>query len=504
MSLKYFFEPKGIAIVGASREKEKPGRVIFEILLENRRRGLLKADLYPVNPRAQEILGVKCYKSIQEISGEVDLAIIVVPARIVPHIIEDAGVKGVKGVIIISAGFSEIGNKELEEEVKARAKKYGIRILGPNCIGVLSPWSGIDTIFLPFYKELSSGKKVVNLPRPKPGYVALLSQSGAVGTAAIDYMSGEGIGLSAFVSYGNKADIDEPELLDYFLKDPKTRVILMYVESIDDGRRFLDIASKVTLRKPIIALKAGRTKAGSKAAASHTAAVTGVDEVYSAAFRKAGIVRANDIEELFDFAKVLVMQPPSRGNRVGIITDGGGAGVMATDMAEIMGLNVPELVGETRDRLEELREKGFFPEFSIMENPVDLTGSVTSEMFIKATKILLESDEVDIVVVLALHQVPGIPDPPDLARKIGSLAYSYTKPIIAVDTGWSEAAILEREEFDKNMVPSYPIPERAIKAAWALHSYGKYLRDRGVYEKYIQHFIKFRKEWRKRACGKEM
>jgi len=306
-------------------------------------------------------LGEKIYPNVYSVPENIDLAVIVVPASLVEGVIEDLGKKNVKAAIIITAGFSEVGNVELEKRIVEKAKSYGIRIIGPNCVGILSTWSGVDTIFLPYTKILSDEREVLSAPRPGKGYVALISQSGAVGTAALDYMAGEGIGLSHFISIGNKADIDGVELIEFLREDPYTKVILLYLENIKDGRKFVEVASKVTKEKPIITLKAGRTSAGKRAAASHTAAVAGIDEIYEAAFRRAGVIRANDIEELFDLAKAFAKQPPARGNRIGIITDGGGAGVMATDMAEILGLKVPEIRRETREKLEELRERGLLP-----------------------------------------------------------------------------------------------------------------------------------------------
>ncbi|MEZ0345460.1 MAG: CoA-binding protein [Infirmifilum sp.] len=487
-ALRPFFDPKGVALIGASREEEKPGHVILKLLLENKKNGILQAPIYPVNPNADVILGQKVYKSISDLPGEVDLAIIVVPARFVPSIVSELGDKGVKAVVVISSGFSEIGRTDLEEALKIEARKKGIRVLGPNCVGIFSPWTGVDTIFLPYTKRLSDGRDVLSAPRPPRGHVALISQSGAVGTAALDYMHGEGIGLSYFFSIGNKADVDEVELIQALGDDEKTRVILLYLESIARGRAFIEVASKVSAKKPIIAMKTGRTQAGRRAAASHTASLAGTDEIYEAAFRRSGVIRAQDIEELFDFAKAFATQPPPQGPRIAIVTDGGGAGVMATDMAEFLGLQVPELKGETRAKLEDLRREGRVPEFAQLSNPVDLTGSATSEMFVDATRVLLESPDVDAVAILALHQVPGIPDPVDLARKLSSLAKGYSKPVVAVDTGWSEAALLERKEFDKNGIPAYPTPERAIKALWALEKYGEWLRQRGTFKEYLNTF----------------
>jgi len=488
MGLREFFEPESIAVIGASREENKPGHVIFRLLKENRDKGTLKAKVYPVNPKAKELLGEPCYPSIGDIPDKVSLAVIVVPAPIVPKVIEDCGKKGVKSAIVISAGFSEVGNRKLEEELLTKARKYGIRILGPNCIGVLNPWTGVDTIFLPYFKVLKNGRKLLSTPRPKPGHIAFLSQSGAFATAAMDYMAGEKLGLRALVSYGNKADVDEADLIEYFGSDEKTRAILMYIESLERGRKVIEVASKVMLRKPIVALKAGRTKAGVRAAASHTAALAGVDEIYEAAFRKAGIIRAYDMEQLFDLAKALSMQPPAKGGRVAIVTDGGGAGVMTTDECELNGLIVPELTGEDREKLEKLREEKIIPRFASLRNPIDLTGSATTEMYVESIKILMESENIDLIIVLALHQVPGIEDPIELAEQVVKIQreYNFSKPIVAVDTGWSEAAVCTRETFDEGLIPSYSTPERAARVAAALYRYGNYLRKKGELENYLK------------------
>ncbi|MEM4810620.1 MAG: CoA-binding protein [Thermofilum sp.] len=493
--LASFFNPRGVAVVGASREPEKPGHVILRMLLENRQRGVLRADVYPVNPNADSILGVRCYKSVRELPDSVDLAIIVVPAKFVPEVVLELGAKGIRSAVVITAGFSEVGNVELERELLEAARKAGVRIIGPNCIGIFSPWSGLDTLFIPSTKELKDGRVLESAPRPARGYVALISQSGAVGTAALDYMAGEGIGLSHFFSIGNKVDVDEVELLEALRADHSTRVILLYLENVRRGREFVKVASEVTKEKPVVALKAGRTAAGRRAAASHTAALAGVDEVYNAAFERCGIVRAADLEELFDFAKALLYQPPPRGPRVGILTDGGGAGVMATDMAEMLGLTVPELRGWAREELEALQREGVIPGYAPIANPVDLTGSATDEMFTAALTVLLSSDEIDSVLVLSLHQVPGIPDPVELARKVAEISRRFDKPVLAVDTGWSDAAVLMRREYDRLGIPAYPTPERAVKALNALWRFGSYLLRKGSYSSYMKSYLEFREKF---------
>ncbi|HDH06865.1 MAG TPA: CoA-binding protein [Thermoproteales archaeon] len=483
-----FFNPKAIAVIGASREEEKPGHVILRNLLLNKEKGVLKSEVYPVNPKAKEILGVKCYPSVKDIPGIVDSAVIVVPARIVPAVMEDCGQKGVKAVTIISAGFSEIGNVELEKKVLEIARKYGIRIIGPNCLGIFDAYTGIDTIFLPYYKVLRDGRKLLSAPRPKPGYISMISQSGALGNAALDYMSGENIGINKFVSYGNKIDVDECDLIEYFSTDGKTRAVIMYLENIKRGRKFISVAEKASLKIPIVALKAGRTKAGAKAAASHTAALAGVDEIYEAAFEKCGVIRAYDMEEFFDFGKALAYQPPAGGDKIAVLTDGGGAGVMAADEIELQGMKVAEFSKTTKEKFKELKEKNVIPYFASTENPVDITGSATTEMYDVSLRLLLEDPQVDGVVLIALHHIPGIPSLEDFVEKLSSTIKSYSKPVTVCVIGGSEAANYIREEFDKRFIPSYPSPERAVRSMRALVKYGLYLKKKGVFEEYLKNW----------------
>ena len=242
-----FFEPKAVAIIGASRRTMKAGHVIFKNFVINKQRGLLKAKLYPVNPNEKTIQGFECYPSILDIKDEVDLAVIVVPAKFVAGVMEEAGKKGVKAAAIITSGFSEVGNKEMEEEVTKTARKAGIRVLGPNCLGVYDSQTGVDMLFLPETKTLSTGDEVVATPRPMAGPTAIVTQSGAFGAAALDYLAGKQMGVSKFVRFGNKADVTAAEMLEYLLHDQLTQVILMYSESIDNGREFMEIARQVTV-----------------------------------------------------------------------------------------------------------------------------------------------------------------------------------------------------------------------------------------------------------------
>ena len=403
--MRSFFEPSAIAVVGASRHIDKAGHVIFKNLAENKRRGILKAELYPVNPKAKSILGFDCYPDLRKIPEPVELVVIVVPARFVPDVMRDAARKEAKAIVIISSGFSEVGNHELEEEVKRIGEDAGMRILGPNCIGIFDPYSGVDTLFLPETKVLKTGEEIVASPRPMPGGIAFLSQSGAFGAAALDYMTGHQMGLSKFVSFGNRCDVDEADMLEYLKVDENTKVILMYVEGIREGRRFMEVAREVTKVKPIVALKAGRTGAGARAAKSHTGSIAGVDEVYEAAFAQCGIVRASNMEQFFVIGKVLSMQPPAKGPNIAVITDAGGPGIMAVDECELRGMKVPELSEASKSKLRKLIEEGRIPPFAAIGNPIDLTGSATAEMFEEAVKVVLDDPDIHGIIIMGLSLI---------------------------------------------------------------------------------------------------
>ncbi len=471
-SLDGFFNPRSMVIVGASRTPGKIGYELLRIMVENSQRGIYKGKLYAVNPKSNEmILGVPTYKSILELPEVPDLAVLVTPAKYTPSAMEDCGKRGIKNVIVISGGFAEVGGEgvKLQEELEALKDKYGMRVIGPNCVGVVVPSTGVDTMFLPVEKEFLN-KKYISSPRPKPGNISLSTQSGAFGVACLDYMHGEGIGLAKFVSYGNKLDVDEVDVLEYLRNDKETKVILIYAESIDRGREFLELAKEITKEKPIVIFKAGRTSAGARAASSHTAAMAGSDNVYDAAFRQAGIIRVRDMEELFDVAKALVMQPPARGDRIAILTDGGGVGVMAADETEALGLKLANLSEESQNRFQSLKEKRIVPPIAATANPIDLTGSATDDSFVEAMRILLEDDNVDGIIVLALHHVPGVTA--NLPNKLASLSKSYDKPVVAMDVGSSQYAKAFREMFEIEGIPAYPESERAVRAMKALVSYG--------------------------------
>ena len=377
--MKTFFNPTSVAVVGASKKVHKAGHVIFKNFAENKRRGVFKGELFAVNPREDQILGYKSSSSLSKIPGDIELVVIVVPAHIVLSIIEEATAKNVKAAVIISAGFSEIGNIELENTIVSVAEEANMRILGPNCLGVYDIRTGVDMLFLPETKVLTTGDEFVATPRPMAGHLAMMTQSGAFGVAALDYLTGRQMGVSKFVSFGNRCDVTEAEMLEYFLYDEETWVILLYAEAIEAGRAFMKTAKKVTKTKPIVAFKSGKTKAGARAAASHTGAIAGSDKIYDAAFSQAGVVRVRDMEEFFDVGKAFAFQPPAAGNNIGILTSAGGPSVMAVDECISLGLKVKSFSQGILEKFENLKQKGKLPKFATNFNPVDITGSAINE-----------------------------------------------------------------------------------------------------------------------------
>jgi acetyl coenzyme A synthetase (ADP forming)-like protein len=484
--MERFFNPSSVAVVGASRKIMKAGHVIFKNFVDNKRRGVFRGELYPVNPHEEFILGYRCYPSLTEIIGEVELVVIAVPARFVPQVMEDAAKKEVKVAVIISGGFGEVGNQELEEQVKTTAQEAGIRVLGPNCLGVYDSNTGVDMLFLPETKVLTSGDEVVATPRPMPGPIAIVTQSGAFGVAALDYLAGRQLGLSKFVSFGNKIDVDEAEMLEYFLHDKQTRVILLYAESIEAGRKFMKVAEKVTKEKPIVALKSGKTEAGIRAALSHTGAIAGSDRIYDSVFAQVGVIRVQNMEEFFDVGKAMAFQPPATGKNVAIITSAGGPAIMAADECESRGIHVKRFSDQTIEKFEALKKAGKIPSFATNLNPMDLTGSVTSDMFVEGTKILLEDPEVHSIIIIGLHHAPALQE--DFVDRIASLVKDYTKPVVACDIGETEMALYIRLRFDKQGIPAYPSPEDAARAVVALVKYGQYLKKTGSFERYMEKF----------------
>jgi len=448
-------------------------------MLTNKRRGIFKGEVFLVNPKHTEILGEACYPKVSDLPRAAETVIVAVPSARVPGVVDEAGQAGAVAGIVISSGFAEIGNIDLEKQLVDSASKHDLRILGPNCLGVYDPYTGMDTLFLPETKLLSDGREVIATPRPRAGAVSLLTQSGAFGCAALDYMAGpHGIGIRRFVSYGNRCDVTESELLAYFADDPKTKVILTYLEGLTEGREFVEKAKEITIRKPVVALKAGRSEAGKRAAASHTAALAGSDQIYQGAFRGAGIIRAENVEEFFDFARALAMQPPSFTNNVAVVTNAGGPGIIATDALEGAGLEVRKFPKRILSKFSQLKaDKQLLPVLS-GTNPIDLTAEATGRMFSLTLSILLDDPSIGGILLIALHHAPTILD--DAVGMIAETISEYTKPVTVCDMGETEMAVTMRTMFEKRGIPSFSMPERAARALWALAYYGRYLRAHRV------------------------
>ncbi|RLE57312.1 MAG: acetyl CoA synthetase [Thermoprotei archaeon] len=448
----YLFNPRSIAVIGASRDPKKIGYQILKNIIEYG----FKGKVYPVNPKADEILGLKCYKSILDIPDEVDVAVISIPAQYVLPVVEECGKKGVKALIVISSGFGEVGNVELERKLVETARKYGMRILGPNIFGLYYGPARLNATFGP--------KEVI------PGNIAFVSQSGALGIALMGWTIAKGVALSAVVSMGNKADIDDADVLEYFETDPNTKVILIYMEGIRPGlgRRFVEVARRVSKKKPIIVIKAGRTERGAAAAASHTGALAGADAIYNAAFKQAGVLRAIGFEEAFDWAKALSMLPPPKGENAVIITNGGGAGVMATDAAVECGIRLMEMPPDLQERF-----RKYMPPFGSPKNPIDLTGQASEEAYKGA---LLEAfNEPRIHSIILLYCQTAITDPEVLADKIIEAwnEAKERKPMVVSFIGGIECD-RAMAKLDKAGIPAYPSPERAVSALSAVYKWARW------------------------------
>src|SRR5215467_11229831 len=406
--LDVFFSPKSVAVIGAT---ENPGTV-GRTLLWNLVTSPFGGTVYPVNPKRSSVLGVKAYPSVSDIPEAVDLAVVVTPPPSIPGIIRECGENGVQGAIVISAGFKEIGPEGavLEKQLLAEAQAANIRIIGPNCLGVMSPLSGLNATF---------ANTVA-----RPGSVGFISQSGALCTAVLDWSLKEMVGFSAFVSVGSMVDVGWGDLIYHLGDDPKTRSIVIYMESIGDARSFLSAAREVALTKPIIVIKPGRTAAAAKAAASHTGSLTGSDEVLHAAFRRVGVLRVETIAELFHMADVLAKQPKPKGPRLAIVTNAGGPGVLATDMLIGSGGQLAEPSPQAFAVLNEL-----LPAAWSHNNPIDILGDAGPERYAKAVRIVADDPNNDGLLVILTPQ--AMTDPTGTAEQLKPFAHIPGKPLLA-------------------------------------------------------------------------
>ncbi len=454
-NLDKVFYPKSIALVGASTKENSLSRTIFTNLID----GGYKGVLYPVNPKSESILGVKCYPSVTAIPETVDLAVIVIPSNYIPASLEECGKKGIKGIIIISAGFKEVGGEgvALEKQVIEIIKKYNMALIGPNCLGVINPdaKSSMNAAFGKFM--------------PKAGNIAFITQSGALGTAILDYAKGLNIGFSKFVSMGNKAGLKEMDLLKYLKNDAATKVIILYVEDMSDPREFLKIASEinddVNNMKPIVAMKSGRTAEGAKAASSHTGALAGSDEMYEALFNQCGVIRANTVEELLDAATAFAHMPIPKGNRVCILTNAGGPGIMTTDAAIKFGLQLAKLDPAT---VTELRKK--LPVTSNFNNPIDVIGDAQHDRYEWALEHIMKDRNVDSVIVLLTPQ--SVTDVEEIAASVVKCTKGTTIPVLACFMGIVDVA-KGIDILKDNNIPVYRFPEEAAMTMSVMYKYGQ-------------------------------
>ena len=442
-------------MVGATNRPGSVGLAVFRNILNAGFQGVL----YPVNLKAKSVQSVKAYPRLADIPDEIDLAVIIVPAEGVCPVVEEAGQKGVKGAIVISAGFKEIGGRgvELENCLKEAVRRYGVRLVGPNCLGVINNSEDVQL-------NASFATKM-----PKAGNIAFISQSGALCTAVLDYAEGRGVGFSKFISFGNKADVNEVDFLRYLKDDPDTDVILMYLEDISNGREFLETAREITweTHKPMLAIKSGRSAEGALAAASHTGSLAGSDNAYDAIFHQSGIQRVEGIYELFNYAVAFAKQPVPKGNRIAIVTNAGGPGIMATDAAIRHDLKIATLSEGTKKKLKQV-----LPPTANIRNPVDIIGDATHERYEAAIRYVLKDENVDGAIVILAPQ--AMTDILETAEIVPRVTKDVDKPVLCSFMGIVDVSEGIRYLGQHN-IPNYAFPEAAVRSMASMVFYGHLL-----------------------------
>ena len=443
--------PKTVALIGATEREESIGRTVMENLLLSDKR-----KIFPVNPGRKSILGIDCYPDITSIPEKIDLGIVVTPANTVPDVVESCGKAGVEGLIIISSGFKEFGEegKELEERIKEIRKKYGLRIIGPNCLGVIIPAIGLNASFL----------KV----NPQAGKIGFISQSGALGTAILDWAVDNCIGFSMFASLGSMIDIDFGDLVDYLGDNRETRSIMLYMEGVGNAKKFMSASRGFARNKPIIIVKPGRFQESAKAALSHTGSMAGDDQVYEAAFKRAGVLRVKEVADLFNAAEVLVSKNLPKGNHLAIITNAGGPGVLATDTLMELGGKLSALSEKSLSEM-----NSFLPPYWSKSNPIDVLGDADIDRFTKSINVCLEDKEVNGILIIYTPQ--GKAEPGELSRKIAQIGIRASKPIIIVWMGGRKVDEAKKISI-QNGIPTYETPEEAVKTYFYMYGYASNLK----------------------------
>ena len=450
--LDTFFKPRSIAVLGAS---DKPGKVGYDVL-KNLIHSGYRGKVYPINPGSSQIQGLKSYHSLQDIPAGVDLLVYLIPPQFILSTLDDCKAKGIDSLIAISAGFKEIGpaGATTEREMIAKARALSIRVLGPNCLGLLDTSSRVNATFAP--------------GMPSVGNIAFFSQSGALCIAILDWALEEGVGFSKFISLGNKADLSETEFLNYLANDSSTKVVLGYLEGITDGQAFMEVAEKTARIKPVIITKAGGTSAGAKAASSHTGSLAGSEKAVRAAFRQSGIIRAETVSELFDYALAFACQPVPRGSSLAVLTNSGGPGIMAADAVERYGLRLASFDRKTQDKL-----RSSLPSIASVYNPVDIIGDARAERYYQSLKLVLNDAQVDgVLVILSPTAVINVEE---TASIIAELSSKRKKPVLTSFMGGvsvKEGIRILRQ----NNIPNYTYPEDAIKVFRIMSDYYRWLQ----------------------------
>jgi len=483
-----FFNPKSIAVIGASRS---PGKVGYDILRNIIQYGY-EGDVYPVNPGAMEILGKKSYPSLLDIPGYVDLAVVVVPSKNVIEVIEQCGARRINAAVIISAGFKESGleGAKLENEMVRKAKEVGVRFIGPNCLGVIDTHAKMNASFA--------------ARMPAKGGIGFFSQSGALCLAVLDRALPDEIGFSKFISMGNKSDISDTDIMLALAEDDNTRVILGYIEGLTDGRRFMEVAGQVSKKKPLIILKSGITSSGAKAASSHTGALAGREAAFSSAFKQSGVIRAHTLNELFNYALAFANQPLPRGPNVAIITNSGGPGILAADACDRSDLQLIPLYKDVVDNL-----RSFLPPVASFYNPIDILGDSGADRYEKAINTVLRDERINAVLVLLTPT--AVVDVEATAAAIAAISRLADRPVLACFMGKQRIEAAARMLM-KNNVPNYSYPEEAVSSLNAMYHYkvwisrpGKtYPKPVGSKEKVAQIFVKAGEESRQRLTDSEV
>lgn len=434
--LDLLFNARSVAVVGASANPEKLGYEILNNLINMGYSG----PIYPINPKAEEILGLKAYPSLSDVGEPIDLIGVIVPGRFVPGVIEEAGRLGVKNAVVISGGFREIGNDDLEAALVAAARDGGVGIIGPNCQGINYPANRL-CLSWPLIK--------------RQGGLALICQSGTIAAALGDRAEKEGIGISGLAALGNRCDIDESDLIEFFGDDPNTAAIAVYLEGVRDGKKFMEVGKRVGEIKPVLVLKGGRTERGRQAAESHTKSIAGRGEIFDAVLRKIGLEKVESIDELYDCAKALSAEKKRPGRRVQILTSSGGSGIVAVDLLEELGLDVAPLSEVARERLAET-----LPSHCVIGNPLDLTGDTPAERYREAVLTLSEIEPgIDLYLLIFGDPIPRA------AENCREIKAALDRPLVACYIGGGEVEEVEYKKMNSLKIPTFPTPERAARAA---------------------------------------